>query len=304
MDIQSLDWWACPDDGHFPLITRNLDKHGNRIISGELICEKCSKIYSIQDEIPNFVLLEGGENGEIKRAEIDARSQELEWPTNKRQLYKLGLEASAVNKRLRTVPGDTILDAGCGYGWITQKILERGPNMFAVDFARPRLELFRSKTTGNRLELAAADINHLPFRPQKFNKIISTQVLEHLPTWELRRAFVSRLYELLVPGGSLVLTVYNYDIGRQKSSFEKEGYHESGIFYHCYTADELATDLSDFEIMEICGIQHHLPGEYKTQLFSRLSRIGLLIDHAIEKIPRVSLKYGHLLLAHARKPDA
>ncbi len=150
-------------------------------------------------------------------------------------------------------------------------------------------------------DLAIAELNHLPFVPGTFTKILSTQVLEHLPTAKLRRAFIGRLLDLLAPGGALVLTVYNYDAGKQRFGEPKEGFHDSGIFYHCYDAAELRAEMNGGQVQEICGICHHLRGTYKLKLFPRLGSLGCWFDHMLEKIPAVSLRYGSLLLARVVK---
>lgn len=304
MHTDTLQRWACPRYGHYPLGLDIEQAEGDEICTGSLTCPQCGGVYEIRSGIPDFLVFEDDESAQLKRTELESRQHELEWPTELREVYEAQLEAEAVLARLCPTSEDHVLDAGCGFGRITCQILESGARVTAIDFSRTRLELLRQHTNRlDRVALAVADANHLPLQPNTFSKVISTQVLEHLPTPELRQAFLRKLFDSLVPGGELVLTVYNYDHSKQRRNYPREGYHDSGIFYHCYMPAELQTELSDFEVHEICGIRHYLKGSYKLKLFARLGRLGYAIDHAVEKIPALSLRYGSLLLAHAVKPD-
>jgi SAM-dependent methyltransferase len=300
MREEALSDWACPRDGHFPLSLEVAERVSDEIIEGYLACGQCGSEYRIVDGIPDFLIFEDDAIEKIKRSELASREKDLEMPQKVQEIYLFKIETEAVLRRLKPTSRDHILDAGCGIGRITEKILECGASVVATDFSRSRLEVFRSRIKPyHRVEFALADVNHMPLRLNRFSKIISTQVLEHIPTPELRRAFLTKSHDLLIPGGRVVLTLYNYDRDKQKRGFPREGFHDSGIFYHCYDAMELRTDLQGFEIREICGIRHLLPGTYK--YFPRLGWLGRLMDHSLERIPVISLRCGILLLAYAMK---
>lgn len=300
MKRESLELFACPRDRASPLLLTTLDP-GTDVESGALTCPRCATAWPIRDGVANFLLLERGDTARTKESEIRAREQELQWPSRRLERYERRLEAESVLARLRPNPRDILLDAGCGLGVITTRIAATGARVFATDFAQARLGvLLGHLRRTDQVEPAVADVNHLPFRPATFTRIVSTQVLEHLPTRELRRAFVCRLYDLLSPGGSLVLTVYNHDRTRRRTGKPREGHHRSGIFYHCYDPDELRDDVQPFRIAELCGIRHQFRGSYKLQFFARLGALGARIDHALEA-SRLSLAYGSLLLVHGVK---
>jgi SAM-dependent methyltransferase len=300
MREEAMSDWACPRDGHFPLSLEVAERVSDEIVEGYLACGQCGSKYKIADGIPDFLIFEDDATEKIKRSELASREKDLEMPQKVQEIYLFKIETEAVLRRLKPTSGDHILDAGCGIGRITEKILDCGASVVATDFSRSRLEVFRSRIKPyHQVEFALADVNHMPLRPDRFSKIISTQVLEHIPTSELRRAFLAKLHDLLIPGGSVVLTLYNYDRDKQKRGFPREGFHDSGIFYHCYDSAELRSDLQGFEIREICAIRHLLPGTYK--YFPRLGWLGRLMDHSLERIPVISLQYGILLLAYAVK---
>ena len=76
-----------------------------------------------------------------------------------------------------------------------------------------------------------ADACRLPLVDASFDVAMSSRVLEHIPTADLRSAFIGQVDRVLKPGGRLVLSVYNWDLGRQKMRILNEGFHESRIFY-------------------------------------------------------------------------
>jgi hypothetical protein len=172
------------------------------------------------------------------------------------------------------------------------------------DFAQARLRvLLRHLRPPDQVEPAVADVDHLPFRPATFARIVSTQVLEHVPTRELRRTFVCRLYDLLSAGGSLVVTVSNHARTRRRTGTPREGRHRSGIFHHCGDRDQRRDDLPPFRIAELCGIRHRFSGSYALEFVARLGALGARIDHAFEA-SRLSLAYGSLLPVHGVKARA
>lgn len=72
--------------------------------------------------------------------------------------------------------GRIILDAGCGSGFLTDKLQAFG-KVCAIDFSHHALQLAYRR--GVRL-LANGSLDTLPFRDQKFDIITSLDVLEHL----------------------------------------------------------------------------------------------------------------------------
>ncbi len=97
--------------------------------------------------------------------------------------------------------GKRVLDAGCGTGWFSQAVCERGAQVTALDIGPRLVAQMREKcdadpVVGSTLEL--------PFADGRFDVVISTEVIEHTPD---PRAAVAELTRVLSPGGLLVLTV-------------------------------------------------------------------------------------------------
>lgn len=105
-------------------------------------------------------------------------------------------------------PGERILDCGCGLGW-TLKVLEE---LYDCDFSGidndvPRLRTARAEI-GPGVGIAAADVLHLPFPDGAFDKVILSEVLEHVPD---DLASLLEVRRVVRPGGMIAITVPNHD---------------------------------------------------------------------------------------------
>lgn len=78
---------------------------------------------------------------------------------------------------LRPQPGDSILDVGCGLGFFLNAMARRGVVGHGMDFSDKSLKLCRDMTSGR---LCRGDAQVLPFKDNSFEKIIFTDVLEHV----------------------------------------------------------------------------------------------------------------------------
>ena len=104
---------------------------------------------------------------------------------------------------------DQILDAGCGSGLLTYflakdsqaEVLGVDANPAAIDFCQSRFQL-------PNLHYSQALIDNLPFTNNSFDKIVFLEVLEHLSR-EQGRTVLKRFYDLLKPGGILVVSTPN-----------------------------------------------------------------------------------------------
>ena len=116
--------------------------------------------------------------------------------------------------RLGTRPGDLVLDMGCGAGRHAFETVRRGCRIIALD--QDLQELFDVKNTFAAMidagELTrdvqgkpvSADALELPFSDDTFDRIICSEVLEHIPN---DTGAIEELVRVLKPGGSIAVTV-------------------------------------------------------------------------------------------------
>lgn len=97
----------------------------------------------------------------------------------------------------------TILDVGCGSAWVAQTLCPAGKKVFSMDIgSRNPEKALQLYPFPNHFALVA-DVYALPFRPNTFDVVIASEIIEHVPD---PRLFIERLLSVLRPGGKLILT--------------------------------------------------------------------------------------------------
>jgi SAM-dependent methyltransferase len=110
--------------------------------------------------------------------------------------------------------GDRLLDLGCGFGRHAYEALRRGGHVVACDLSTTELVEVRG-LMGAMAEvgeappdgLAAcvtADATRLPYPDNAFDRIIASEVMEHIGDDE---GTLAELHRVLAPGGTLAVTV-------------------------------------------------------------------------------------------------
>jgi trans-aconitate 2-methyltransferase len=111
--------------------------------------------------------------------------------------YEWGIE---VLDRLELDGDEYVIDAGCGSGRVTAKLLDRLPEgrVLCVDASESMIDKAR-EALGDRAEYLATDLAELKV-PERVDVVFSTATFHWLPDHD--RLF-ARLHEALVPGGRL-----------------------------------------------------------------------------------------------------
>jgi SAM-dependent methyltransferase len=116
--------------------------------------------------------------------------------------------------RLGVQPGDMVLDAGAGFGRHAFELARRGANVVALDYSADEVVATRG-TFGAMVEageipvqryVAAmqGDATRLPFDDGSFDRVITSEVLEHIQD---DVAAIGELVRVLRPGGTFACTV-------------------------------------------------------------------------------------------------
>lgn len=103
---------------------------------------------------------------------------------------------------------EKILDVGCGRGFYL-KILsdfKLGLDLYGVDLNSKYLQIAEKFIKDESVNLTKSDICNLPFKDDYFDRIIASEILEHIP--DDQRA-ISELLRVLRPGGIVLITVPN-----------------------------------------------------------------------------------------------
>jgi ubiquinone/menaquinone biosynthesis C-methylase UbiE len=97
------------------------------------------------------------------------------------------------------------------------------------------LQVLRGKLADRkRCLLAQGDAACLPVRDGWADAVLSSQMLEHLPTEALRAAAIREMRRMLKPGGRLAISAY-----QRLPLLPREGKHSGEIFFHRFNGTEL-----------------------------------------------------------------
>ncbi len=113
-------------------------------------------------------------------------------------------------ERLRVRRGDLLLDAGCGEGRHCFGALERGARVVGLDLDRASLAKASGALRARARELDGSgamlqgDTFHLPFADATFDKVICSEVMEHVHDY---RGAARELARVTRPGGLLAVTI-------------------------------------------------------------------------------------------------
>jgi SAM-dependent methyltransferase len=167
-------------------------------------------------------------------------------------------------ERLGMQPGDRLLDLGCGFGRHAFEAARRGARVVAVDYADTELKEVRNTFAAMAdagevdparcLGAVQGDATQLPFGDGTFDRVIASEVLEHIPA---DQDAMGELARVLRPGGTIAVTVPAYLPERICWSLSDE-YHApfvSGGHVRIYREWELRAKLRDAGLAP--GFAHH-----------------------------------------------
>lgn len=226
------------------------------MINGVLECIGCRRIFTVQRRIPNLL---PRHLAAAQMQEMIARDDQVdEYDGNIPLTLFSMVEIPLVVHLLDINPTFTMLEAGCGTGRMTTRFAALVRHLISIDFSSKSLQQNEIKLQAagiQNVDLIQADICHIPLKSELFDRAVSCQVLEHVPTHVLRERAVSEVARTVRPGNTVVVSGYQHS----KWTNDKSGEHEGGIPYYRFTESEfrelLETSLS---VMSISGILVYL----------------------------------------------
>lgn len=149
-------------------------------------------------------------------------------------------------------PGDLVLDAGAGFGRHAFALARRGVNVVALDYASSEVAATRATfaAMAEAGEIAEerfvgglqGDATRLPFADSSFDRVITSEVLEHI---QADTAAITEFVRVLKPGGSFAATVPTW-LPEKINWMLSDEYHAPksvGGHVRIYTATELKAKL-------------------------------------------------------------
>jgi len=168
-------------------------------------CEKRARSYAL--------LRFGEDNGLKMLITYEALKNKMILATKLRSLLKnvgdmaLKRRAQSVIAALDIKDGERVLDAGCGDGFYLYLLSNLGvrSRLVGIDFDGRALQSAKRNLRNKKILLAKANLmEKLPLESSSFDKVIMSEVAEHLPS---ATKGIQEIYRILKPGGTIVLTV-------------------------------------------------------------------------------------------------
>lgn len=157
-------------------------------------------------------------------------------------------------------PQGTLLDIGCGPGYLTAAIIRRYPALavMGMDISEDMLKLAAQNLPAGKVKLLRGDAAALPLEDESADFIVSSAALHH---WEDAPSAFREIYRVLRPGGRfLVMDIRRdapdlaYFVARILNIFApselKRTQGALGSLYTSYTTAELAAFLAPLTFKE------------------------------------------------------
>lgn|GEM_PF-1053296 len=165
-----------------------------------------------------------------------------------------------VLSHLRNHHAARVLDAGCGDGRNTHRIITDGFSVTGVDYSPAALELCHRRLDlagSHNYVLVRSDLSSLPFPPAFFDAIVCIEVLGHLTNL---RKVLSEFHRILRPGGVFIGSFFSHDDSTKgffmrpltSSSFLYERYGRS-VYYRYFDLPEVEKELSTAQLTTVAS---------------------------------------------------
>lgn len=111
-----------------------------------------------------------------------------------------------IMEMLGDIKDQEILDAGCGEGFLSRLLAERGSQVTAVDYSKRFLEIARDRSaTFPNIDFIHANLENLDvLSAHTFEFIVSCLVLQNVPDYQ---SALKEMYRVLRPGGACILAI-------------------------------------------------------------------------------------------------
>ena len=164
-------------------------------------------------------------------------------------------------------PGMRVLDLGCGEGRHAFEAYRRGADVVAVDWGVSEVETTKrwlgaigeageagQRPDGSpaRFEVVRGDLLHLPFPDGSVDRVMASEVLEHIPDDVTAMA---EIFRVLKPGGRMVITVPRYGPERICWALSDEYHANEGGHIRIYRGGVLRDRLASVGLVP--GRTHH-----------------------------------------------
>ncbi len=132
-------------------------------------------------------------------------------------------EWPATRSLIGLIDGLHVLDAGCGPGYLTRWLADRGAVVTGIDVTPEFVQITRERL-GDDATVLSGDLNRpLDFADATFDRVVCALVLDYLKDW---RPIFAEFARVLRPGGELVFScghpTADFELWRQRVSADTD----------------------------------------------------------------------------------
>jgi SAM-dependent methyltransferase len=193
-DVVNWPNWICPE--HKIALARTA--------SGTLACPK-NHAFNVENDIPRFVSGAtyvdhfGAQWNQYRLTQLDSFTDS---PMSRNRARRCIGESA-----WKDLQGARVLECGCGAGRFTEILLDQGAYVTSIDLSTAVDANAINFPVSDSHRIAQADLMLLPFQPRQFDVVFCLGVIQHTPD---PSTTLSKLYEQVAPGGTLVIDHYAY----------------------------------------------------------------------------------------------
>lgn len=143
---------------------------------------------------------------------------------------------------LRNIPSSiqNVLDLGCGDGYLSFLIAQKGLRVTSLDISLQRMKKFEEAARQYHIHRVISNVCAPGFASQNFDLIVCSEVIEHIEDYPV---VLKEVFRLLKPGGKFIVTVpYKEKLKTLLCPHCQQGFHENGHL-HSFDTDKLSADL-------------------------------------------------------------
>ncbi|MFG1625558.1 class I SAM-dependent methyltransferase [Kribbella sp. NPDC049227] len=158
----------------------------------------------------------------ISQWDASSTQEAMEATAEEGDFVKRQLVNPVLLRLLGEVRGRRVLDAGCGNGYFSRMLAERGAEVVGVEPAEAMVTFARDKEAeiGQGVRYVQADLTRLPDLGGAFDAVVCSMVLMAIPDWKpAMRACV----EALRPGGLFVFALVHPAFENLLTSWREHG---------------------------------------------------------------------------------
>lgn len=192
-----------------------------------------------------------------------------------------------------------IIDLGCGPGYYTQNLSKFG-HTTGLDLSEHAIEKAREKYPG--IEFIAGNLYDYPLPHEHYDVVVAQEAFDHV---EDQKRFLDRVYEILVPGGYLIVSCTNRFVTDRMQNGELANLGPAHIKKFLTIGEFKQLLRRRFHVVEVTSIipigQHGILRLINSHKFNRILRSSIP-PRQLDAL-RGKLGLGYQLIAVARRPQ-